>query len=253
MNQYLTAMQVMENILGEMAEPMEGFRRKTYPDQFDKLYQKMLPAFDAIEELYHTVAEPEEMLSNMAKALTDSAQGLLDKCKRKSQKESEMIGLNMKMAAYIFPCILRYKGDSSQPLTDQILKHWKEAFPKSNIQAATYETIEKGFHRKFCYVTTAVCQTFGKPDDCYELQLFRSFRDGYMSEQPGGEDLIRHYYDIAPTIVKHINQQQEAAAVYSGIWEKWLAPCMNMIETGQNEACLEHYVKMVETLEEIYF
>lgn len=253
MNHYLTAIETMKAILGEMDEPMEGFRRKTYPDSFEKVYQRMLPAFDSIEELYHTVGEPQEMLANMADALVGRAEEIIASQKRRGQKDTEMISLNMKMAAYIYPAILRYKGDSTQPLTYALTKRWKEAFPKSNVQPADYETIEKGFHRKFCYITTAVCETFGKPDDCYELEQFRRFRDGYLAASPEGEELVRHYYDIAPSIVKHIGRSGNSREIYKEIWDSYLSPCLEMIETGQNEACVNHYACMVETLEKQYF
>ena len=28
-----------------------------------------------------------------------------------------------------------------------------------------------------CYITTATCEEYGKSDNCYELTMFRSFRD----------------------------------------------------------------------------
>ena len=65
-----------------------------------------------------------------------------------------------------------------------------------------------------CFITTAVCQTFNKSDDCYELTMFRSFRDNWLREQPDGEGLISEYYDIAPKIVSKINNFAEANQIY---------------------------------------
>ena len=59
----------------------------------------------------------------------------------------------------------------------EVIGAWKEAFPKSALQATSFEEIEQGFRKKFCYITSAVCETFGKPDDCYELTLLRNYRD----------------------------------------------------------------------------
>lgn len=44
-----------------------------------------------------------------------------------------------------------------------------------------------------CYITTAVCEFYGKPDDCYELTEFRKFRDEWLALQPDGELLIKNY------------------------------------------------------------
>ena len=164
-----------------------------------------------------------------------------------------MMDMNLVMAVYVFPMILKYKGKSSQPLVDEIMAQWKKAFPRSNIQPAEYEYIEKGFHKKFCYITTAVCQTFGKPDDCYELTLLRNYRDHYLAELPEGEEIIKAYYDVAPTIVKHINKQKDSSDIYHGIWTQYLSPCIHLIEDGRNEECKELYKQMVEELQKEYF
>ena len=253
MNNYLIALEGMKSMLLDIEKPMDSFKKKYYEDNFNKVYEKCLPTMDAIEEVYSSVMEPETFLHNMAQALVDTAVEKVEACSKKSQKESAMMDLNLTMAVFIFPALLNYKGTSSRPLVDQILVAWKEAFPKSNLQAAEYEYIEQGFHRKFCYITTAVCQTFQKPDDCYELTLIRNYRDGYLAKLPEGECIIKAYYDVAPTIVKHINKRKDSAAIYEGIWQKYLSPCISMIEEGKNEECKELYIEMVETLQKDYF
>lgn len=35
-----------------------------------------------------------------------------------------------------------------------------------------------------CFITTAVCDSFNKLDDCYELTMFRDFRDNWLKKQP---------------------------------------------------------------------
>lgn len=253
MNNYLVALEGMKTLLVEIESPLDGFKKKRYPDHFQALYEKSIPTMDAIEEVYTSVIEPDAFLDNMANAMVGSAQEKLEACKKKSQRETVMMDLNMSMAIYIFPILLKYKGKSSQPLVDKLMEKWKEAFPKSNLQAAEYEFIEQGFHKKFCYITTAVCETFHKPDNCYELTLLRNYRDGYLASQPEGEALIRSYYDMAPTIVKHINQRDDSRQIYGEIWEQYLSPCISMIENGDPQGCQELYIKMVEDLKDAYF
>ncbi|MDO5344885.1 MAG: CFI-box-CTERM domain-containing protein [Lachnospiraceae bacterium] len=253
MNNYLVALEGMKTLLVEIESPLEGFKKKQYPDHFHFLYEKSIPMLDAIEAVYTSVIEPEAFLDNMASAMVESALEKLENCKKRSQKENLMMDLNMSMAIYVFPILLEYKGKSTQPLVDKLLAKWKEAFPKSNLQAAKYEYIEQGFHKKFCYITTAVCETFHKPDNCYELTLLRNYRDDYLANQPDGEELIRAYYDMAPTIVKHISQRRDAGQIYAQIWEEYLSPCISMIEEGDPQGCQNLYIKMVETLKESYF
>ena len=86
-----------------------------------------------------------------------------------------------------------------------------------------------------CYITTAICEEFGKPDDCYELTTFRGFRDNWLKQQPDGEMLITRYYDTAPKIVDLINKQPNRTAIYQFINENYLSKCLLYIENGENE------------------
>lgn len=103
-----------------------------------------------------------------------------------------------------------------------------------------------------CFVTTAVCDSFGKPDDCAELTAFRNFRDGWLVAQPDGKSLIAEYYSVAPKIVEKINRLADAAQIYENIWQKYLAPCLNFIKRGENLACKNKYVEMVRELKSRY-
>lgn len=99
-----------------------------------------------------------------------------------------------------------------------------------------------------CFITTAVCENFGKDDDCYELTEFRKFRDGWLTAQPDGKALIAEYYSIAPAIVNKINSLPNAAQIYEALLTKYLAPCLNLIERGENLSCKRLYVEMVTLL-----
>lgn len=103
---------------------------------------------------------------------------------------------------------------------------------------------------KGCFITTAVCDSFGKADDCYELTAFRNFRDKWLVNQSNGKNLIAEYYNIAPKIVEKINSLANSAEVYKNIWNDYLSKCLNFIESGENSKCKKIYVEMVNTLKE---
>ena len=103
-----------------------------------------------------------------------------------------------------------------------------------------------------CFITTAVCENFGKPDDCFELTTFRNFRDGWLTAQPDGKNLIAEYYAIAPQIVANINRATNPAKIYKTIREKYLEPCLNFIMRGDNLSCKKKYIEMVTELKKIY-
>ena len=99
-----------------------------------------------------------------------------------------------------------------------------------------------------CYITTATCEEYGKSDNCYELTMFRSFRDTWLIKQPDGEQLIKRYYATAPALVKLINKQPNRRAIYRHLNEAYLSKCLRYIEDGENIKCKELYVDMVEFL-----
>lgn len=103
-----------------------------------------------------------------------------------------------------------------------------------------------------CFITTAVCDSFGKSDDCYELTTFRKFRDSWLAAQPDGKSLIAEYYTIAPQIVDKINCLADSAQVYQMIWQKYLEPCLRFIRSGDNLSCKNKYVEMVRALKAKY-
>lgn len=103
----------------------------------------------------------------------------------------------------------------------------------------------------WCFITTAACEYFGKPDDCYELTTLRQFRDGWLAFQPDGEAIIREYYQIAPPIVEALNISNQRDAIYTDIWQDYILPCVQMIEQGSYEACRALYEKMVLSLKQI--
>lgn len=99
-----------------------------------------------------------------------------------------------------------------------------------------------------CYITTATCEELGKPDDCYELNAFRGFRDNWLKFQTDGQELIERYYSTAPAIVELINKQPNRSEVYHHLNEQYLSKCLSHIEKNENEECKKIYVNMMKYL-----
>lgn len=121
------------------------------------------------------------------------------------------------------------------------------------IIAKLKQAIERKEHpSNGCFITSAVCKSFHKPDDCYELTAFRAFRDDWLKKQPDGADLIQEYYQIAPEIVTHIDTSPDCNAIYLDIWNTYLEPCLRAIEDDNMEHCKSVYTSMVRTLQKQY-
>ena len=108
------------------------------------------------------------------------------------------------IALFLVPMLSRGNWTISCPFAKRLHTLWMARYPKSPFTLASYDDLVSGFRKRWlCFITTAVCEAEGKPDDCAELTAFRRFRDGWLSQQPDGPALIEEYYEIAPAIVLH--------------------------------------------------
>ena len=103
-----------------------------------------------------------------------------------------------------------------------------------------------------CFITTAVCNTFNKPDDCHELTVLRKFRDEFMQSDSFMKSEVQEYYRLAPRICEEIDKQSNSAEIYSSIWEKWLKDAVAAVDSSENEKAHTIYKQMVLSLKAEY-
>ncbi len=167
-------------------------------------------------------------------------------------KKSEAILIDQNrffLAVYLVPMLGYLKLEISDALADRIMGDWMKRYPKSEFKKADYEELVSGFMRKgFCFITSAVCDSLNKPEDCYELQKFREFRDHYLMNSEAGQKLVEEYYRTAPRIVTYLNMQMDSEERYRRIWNNFLRPCLMDIESGRKKRCKNRYVRMVREL-----
>lgn len=241
----------LPQLLFEMSQSLASFKKGVYEGAFRKHYMKHIVTLEAVESVYQLAEDKEEALREMALILVGHAKQQIENCPKKNAKNQLLMDYNMSLVTFTIPTILEYKGQSSDPFAERILEEWNREF-KTNVGKASFEEINGGFRKKLCYITTAVCESLGKPDDCYELTLLRNYRDQYLINQEGGDEIVKEYYDIAPTIVKRINKREDHRDVYRKIWEQYLSPCIKLIEEDKNLECREVYTDMVHELEQEY-
>ena len=184
------------------------------------------------------------------------AEMILDRLEQNWNEEKRKIPFftdQILISVYLMPALVYTQYTDAKEFAEIFRSAWKQRYPKNVFEIGTYEQICHGFEKRFgCFITTAVCQAQGKPDGCYELTRFRHFRDTWLANQADGKDLIARYYEIAPSIVNIINLQSNASKVYQQIQDTYLNPCLEAIESGDNEACLARYKSMVEELSLLY-
>ena len=160
----------------------------------------------------------------------------------------------MTIAVFMVPMVMHLNLSVSEEFCNTLQKRWVERYPKSPFYVGSYEKISEGFRKrfKFCFITTAVCEEFGKPDDCPELTAFRAFRDGYLMGCPDGPALVEEYYEIAPGIVTCIDLCGDRTARYAAIRDQYLEPCYQDLLEGRPAECKERYIRMVRNLQKEY-
>lgn len=239
----------------ESMELCEKFSKHTYETEFKKLFEKRK---EELKALLFTIQETEEnrredMMRKIASSVPDYVKEQLDAVPGKRKRESQIINYNLAFVSFFIPLLLYSRDSELECLADMMIGQWNQMSAVTmKVGKATFEEINSGFRRRLCYVTTAVCGSLGKQDECYELKTLRSYRDGYLALSQDGQETIREYYNIAPTIVKRIGRLENPEEVYRHIWETYLKPCIFLIEHDRKEECREVYTKMVHDLAKEY-
>ena len=233
---------------------VRAFKRTTYTGLFGQHKEENYAFYAAVKTVLNNAAESEldGIYRQIAGAFIREQEQSLEQIQKKNEKFSRQMDKNMFMVIFVIPAIKSLRDDKADRLADVICEEWRKAFKDGNISAADYDSINEGFKRKLCYVTTAVCRNLSKGEDCEELRLIKEFRDSYLSSTKEGRTLIEEYYDIAPTLVKRLDKDADSHAKYLWLWNTYLAPCIGYIKAGLQEECRETYCSMIEELRTQY-
>lgn len=115
-----------------------------------------------------------------------------------------------------------------------------------DILGSAKDAIGDVFKSVGCFITTAVVDILGKPDDCEELQTLRAFRDSWLKENHP-ED-IEIYYDVAPKILDKLSTMPEAEELLKAAYVTNILPSVEAIKQNENEVAYSLYRDMVMRL-----
>lgn len=96
-----------------------------------------------------------------------------------------------------------------------------------------------------CFLTTAACSYKGLPDDCFELEVLRNFRDEVLLSTEEGRLMMEQYYAIAPKLCARLVLQTDFDYVWKSVRASVFA-----IQSKKHEEALLIYKEMVSSLEE---
>ncbi len=239
----------LEEYFDEMLKNMKYFKKRSYEQFFKDTYEKYrdlvmsLPALceGEGEEAFAAVEELASVIPMYAR------RKFLDVPKRK--KEAAGIDYNMAMAVYVVPMMVYQHDPVNEQIADRMVDIWNESQVTGlKLQKSDYEQIAGGFRKGLCYITTAVCEHQGKPDDCQELRVLREYRDGYLMQTEEGRAMVEEYYEIAPVLVLSIGMQKNPDKIYEEIYRDYLRPCVEYAWKKENVKCRKLYADMVGNL-----
>ncbi len=242
----------LPQLLLENMQLMKEFRANSYKEAFLNLLESYKPLFQHMEEVYRTTEDKKSFINEIAEDFVSKVKIHHDASLGKLNKKTAILDYNMVMSSFVIPCILEFRGEISEVLADALLDAWNQTFTNYKLRKGNFADIDGSFKRKLCFITTAVCENLGKPDDCYELSTLRTFRDSYMMQHISGKELVKEYYEIAPELVMRIDQYKMADAIYQDIYRQYLQPCITHIEQNEYDKCEKLYIEMVCTLKNRY-
>lgn len=235
----------------EVAERNVGQTKLEFTRIYNRIYQKYEVMFREISDAAETAEDRGAEINKIAAFIPEYVQGVLLKGASKRKADVLLVDYNMQMVVFVLPMFNQTELEACKEVSNAMVKIWNQTFSVS-IGNTEINQIQTGFKQRLCFITTAVCRSMDKPDDCYELTTLRAYRDQYLLQECQEQELVEEYYRIAPDIVKYIDRQPSCDIIYKNILEEYIQPCIQLIETGENEACREHYIKMVRTLQEQY-
>ncbi|MBR5510021.1 MAG: hypothetical protein IKV59_08200 [Lachnospiraceae bacterium] len=248
---YNRAMLDMKDMIRTCEDPVKRFKKDSYEGEFERFHSSHREMYEAIAFVYQNDEQPDRWLQKLADLFVSEAKSALESCKNKGKKNQLQLDMNLMLGVYLIPSIRKYPAKFSEQFADCIVTTWNREL-KASVGKSSFDDIESGFHKKLCYITTAVCESIGKGLDCYELTLLKQYRDEHLEMTQEGHELVEDYYNIAPTIVKRIEKRSERDQIYGALYQNYILPCVEMIEEKKYDACREQYEKMVLELKAEY-
>jgi len=245
----MIAASILENL-----NIMSEFTRTDYTPSFERYVNKYHFAFMSLDKAAH--CEGADFGQTVEAAVDYFMNAIEESLPASSRAQGDKVDQYRRIIAlYMVPMVKFFKLTISTKFTETLRDKWIAKYPKYPFMIGEYEAIAGGFRKKFlglCFITSAVCEQSGKPDDCYELTSFRNFRDGYLANCSDGPALIEEYYETAPVILTCMDLFGTRENELENVRDTYLAPCLSDIENGKLESCKSRYIEMVRYLQNKY-
>jgi len=98
-----------------------------------------------------------------------------------------------------------------------------------------------------CFLSTACINNIGLPDNCYELEILRNFRDTYVPSLDKGIELITDYYQNSPKILVEISKSKNENDILNQMYTS-IHKIIQYILLGENQKAFNSYVEIYQDL-----
>ena len=138
----------VEKIFADMKPMMKKLKKASYKVNMEAFIENHGHYFREMTEYTENASDKETAAKELAVDFTDKVYDAYVSPKKGKIDSAVQTDLNFFMIYYVFPAILECRNSYYKPLVKAIEKTWSKTFKSSKIKAATFETINSGFHKK---------------------------------------------------------------------------------------------------------
>lgn len=127
-----------------------------------------------------------------------------------------------------------------------------EAYGRSNYSRQNMYENSRSHQSSGCYLTTAMCNILGYPDNNYYLETLRTFRDTVLQQDFKYIPLLLSYDIIGPQIAYELEKDENKVEISTNLFNKFITAAVIAIENNKVNDAVNIYTAMTESLAERY-
>lgn len=145
------------------------------------------------------------------------------------------------------------KKGQNMPANAAKCYNWCEAYGRSSYARENmYDYSRSHSSGSGCYLTTAMCEILGYPDNNYYLQTLRDFRDNVLKQDVKYYPLLVTYDVIGPIIALNLSKDENKEQIAKTMVNNYISKAVTAIEENKTQEATNIYVAMTNALAERY-
>ena len=149
----------LESLFDEMLGNIKYFKKKSYHSLFESLYEGHKELFASIARMCEEAKEEDKegLIEELASVIPEYAYLKMQEVPKR-KKEMFSVDYNMAMAVYIVPLLTYSRDPECERIADRMVELCnKKEITYMKLGRSSFEDIDGGFRKGFCYIKTEVC------------------------------------------------------------------------------------------------